>query len=426
MSSSSNGREKRSSAYNAGCAQHLTDNYVFPPDIDQTPANYQDWTEVLIQPRPSLSPSRNSDASYKSFVRAVGRAQNEDEVMSHVFPRIVGKGRPPSGQNVQFGHITALTPQLVVAKPDYYEGHPPGPGNRSIRERLDKSIVPSSRKELPFLPTFFAEAKGPDGTIAVAERQIRHDGALGARAMHSIQALGRRESYDNKAHTASAILHGRGNLDMFTHHMTQPRGHGTPAHTHMTPLGSYSLNNSPQSFREGRTALRNTSDKAHLHREHAIQGANRRLGIITPEGSQTTPRSSRKRPSGLAPAAGSSESDSQSSSEVEDSDDGNYKESSGLRPKGKGKLLKPKIVSAVPKRLARRSPSPGPTTRRRRPVVSSDSGANSSSEEETSRAPRRPQLSKAKVLTATPKRLAKRDPSPPRRELRPRRGSRRP
>lgn len=400
----SSSREVRSSAYNAGCAQLLTDNYVFPPDDDQTPANYQDWKEVLLQPRSSLSPSRSLDASYKSFVRTVRRAQNEDEVMSHVLPRITGRGRPPSAQNVQFGNITALTPKIVVAKPDYYEGCSPGPGNRNIRERLDKAIIPSSRNELPFLPTFFTEAKGPDGTIAVAERQIRHDGALGARAMHSIRSIGRRERYDNKAHTASAILHGRGDLEMFTHHMTQPRGHGTPAHTHMTPIGSWGLTNSPQTFREGRTALRNTSDMAYDHREHAIHSANRRLAIITPEGSQITPRSSRRRPSRLTRVVESSESESRSTSEEEDSDR-DYKEVSRLRPKGKGKgkVLKPNIISAAPKRPAQRSPSPKPITQRRKAVVSSDSGADSSSKEEISRVPRRRQLSEAKVLTASPK-----------------------
>ena len=254
---------------------------------------------MLVQPRASLSPSRSSDASYKSFVRAVRDVENEDEVMSRVFPRTIATERPPSSQNVQFGHINPLAPKIVVAKPDYYEGNRPGPGNRNIRERLDRSIVPSSRKELPFLPTFFLEAKGPDGTIAVAERQIRHDRALGARAIHSVQYLGRREKYNGKAHTASAILHGKGHLDMFTHHLTQPRGHGTPVHTHMTPIGSWSLTNSPQTLREGRTALRNSSEKAYQHRELAIQGAHRRLGISTPEGAQIVPRSSRRRSSRL-------------------------------------------------------------------------------------------------------------------------------
>lgn len=421
----SSGREKRSSAYSPAFAQHLTDNYILPPDIDQRPANYREWKEVLVQPRASLSPSRSSEGSYKSFVRAVGNAENEDAVMSRVFPKIRARKGPPSGQNVQFGHITALAPKMVDAKPDYYEGNRPGPGNRNLRERLDKSIVPSSRKELPFLPTFFVEAKGPDGTIAVAERQVRHDGALGARAMHSVQSLGRREKYKGKAHTASAILHGKGHLDMFTHHMTQPRGHGTPVHTHMTPIGSWSLTNSPQTLREGRTAFRNTSEKAQQHREHAIQGAHRRLGISTPEGSELAPRSLRRRPTRLTRIVESSGSESESSSEEVSSDDAIHKQDSRLRPKGKGKLLNPKVVSAAPKRLAGRSPSPKPRTRRGKPKVPSDSDASSSSEEETPSISRRRQLSQAEVVTATPKRLARRDPSPPRRELRPRRGSRR-
>ena len=436
MFSTRSGREKRASAYNSDCAQHLTDNYVFPHGIDDEPANFQDWKEVRTRPRASLSPSRSSGASYKSFVRAVDGAQNEDEIMSNVFPRLPSKNRPPSGQNVQFGHMTPLTPKIVTAKPDYYEGSRPGPGNRTIRGMLDKAIVPSTRRELPYVPTFFAEVKGRGGTHDVGLRQLRHDGALGTRAMHSVQNLGRSERYDNEAHSASALLDGTGHLAMFTHHMTQPRGPGTPAHTHMQRLGSYSLTESPELLRTGLSAFRNVSDEAYRHRERAIQDANRRLGLSTPEGSQIASRSTLKplsRQSGAPESTRTQlscqsggvkpDSDSSSSSEKDDSDDTNYQESSRRRPKRQ--VPKPKIVHASPQRPATRSQSTRPLTRRRKLGVSRDFDANSSSEEESSRRPRRRQLPEPEILTIEPRRSSRREPSLPRRELRSRRGSRR-
>ncbi|KAL9067549.1 MAG: hypothetical protein Q9161_006827 [Pseudevernia consocians] len=417
-------KARRSSAYTPNFAQKLVDNGVSLANRCHRAANHQEWNEVLIQPRPSLSPSRMSDGHYDRFVKAIDEACNEDEVMSHVFPKIVGDSRYPSRQNAKLGNLAPLAKKMVVPQPDYYEGDLPEPGNRQIRTRLEKSIVPSKRKHYPFLPNFFAEAKGPDGTFGVAQLQACQDGALGALAMHRVQNLGRRgEVFDNKARTARVVYHGGGTIDLFSHHLSQPRGPGTPSQTHMTQLRSFSLADTPESFRQGVGAFRNASDYAHQHRKDSIEDAHRRNEIVTPEPPRISPKSTCRPLSCQAPIVESSASDSDSSS-VEDSDDSKYKTSSRSLPKDK--LLKPKIVSVAPKRLAGRSLPPGPTTRRRKALVTSDGDPSDYSEEEESRVSRRRQLPKAKVLTATPERLARRDPSPPRRDLRPRRGSRRP
>ena len=415
-------RSRRSSAYTPNFAQKLVDNGVSPLNRNHRSANHKEWNEALIQPRPSLSPSRMSDGHHDRFVKAIDEARNEDEVMSHLFPKIVGDPRYPSRQNVQLGNLDPLADGMVVPQPDYYEGDLPGPGNRQIRQRLEKSIVPSSQKHYPFLPNFFAETKGPRGSVEVAQLQACHDGALGALAMHCVENLGRRgEVFDNKARTASVVYHGAGNLAFHSHHISQPRGHGTPSQTHMTQLQSFDLASTPDSFRQGVGAFRNASDYAHQHRKESIEGAHRRSEIITPEPPRFLHTSTRKPLSCQAPLVESSDPESEYST-AEDSDDGIYKTSS-LRPKGE--LLKPKIVSVAPKRLAARSSSPGPIIRRKKAPVTSHRDPSTSSEEESSRAPRQRQQSKANVITASLKRLARRDPSPPRRELRPRTGSRR-
>ena len=347
--------QKRSSAYDGNFEQHLIDNNVFPASRAHRAANHAEWNEVLIRPR--ASPSRSSDASYSSFVKAADGARDEGEVMSKVFPKIVGNSRYASGQNVPFGHLEQITKKIVIPQPDWYQGEFPGEGNRTLRELLDKAIVPSTRKERAFLPTYFAEAKGPEGSTAVARRQACHDGALGAQAMHRLENLGRRgEIFDKNARTVSVIYNGAGYLEFFSHHVSQPRGPGTPSHTYMTILRSFLLADSPDGFRQGVGAFRNASDYAHQLRKDSIEDAHRRNGIVTPEPPTLAPRSTRRPRSCQAPVIELSDADPSSSSEEEESDDGNYKESSTARPKGKA--LKPKVATATPKRLAKRDPSP--------------------------------------------------------------------
>ena len=358
-------RKKRSSAYDGNFEQHLVDNNVFPASRAHRATNHAEWHEVLIRPR--ASPSRSSDASYNSFVNAVEGVRDESEAMTKAFPKIVGNSRYASGQNVSFGHLKKITKKTVVPQPDFYQGEFPGEGNRTLRKRLSRAIVPSRRKDRAFLPTYFAEAKGPEGSFAVARRQACHDGALGARAMHQVENLGRRgETFDNKARTASAVYFGEGNLNLFTHHVSQSRGPGTPIQTYMTPLRSYSLIDSPDTFRQGVRAFRNSSDYTHQLRKDSIEAAHRRNGIVTPPPPTIARRSTRRPLACQQPRDETSDSETSSSSD-EESDDGNYKSSSTAR-------------------LKRKAPN-------------------------------------AKVVTATPKRLARRDPSPPRRELRPRRGN---
>lgn len=346
----------RVSAYSPNFAQMLADNGVSQASRSHRAANHHEWNEVLIQPRPSLSPSRMSDGHYDRFVKAIEEAETEGEVMTQVFPKIVGNPRYPSRHNVPLGNLDPIAKHIVVPQPDYYEGDIPRRGNRQLRRQLETSIVPSSRTNYPFLPNLFVEAKGPDGSLAVAKRQACHDRALGARAMHRVENLGRtREIFENKARTASVVLHGEGSLALFSHHLSQPMGRGASSETHMTPLRSFDLADSPSSFRQGLGAFRNASDYTHQHRKQSIEDAHRRNGIITPEHSRIASRSTRRPLSCQAPIIESSDSDSSSSSE-DDSDDNNYKPSSIARPKGK--VLKPKVVTATPKRLARRDPSP--------------------------------------------------------------------
>ena len=421
-SSDQSSTTRRSSAYTPHFAQKLIDEGFYPVQSNPRAANHEGWSLALVQPRPSLSPSRMSDGEYHRFMRAVDGAKNEDEVMARVVPKIIGEDRYPSRQNSRLTNLDRLVDGIVMPQPDYYEGTAPRRGNRQLRRLLDTSIVPSSHRDDPFLPNISLEAKGPTGSLGVAELQSCHDGALFARGAHRVENLGREEDvYDNDARTVSAVYHGAGHLDFHTHHLSQPDGPGTPSRTHMTRLGSFALGNSPQSFRQGVGAWRNASDLAHSHRERLIDDAHRRAQIITPEPSRVRSRSTRRRPlSSHAPivrkplacqTAGFDSNDgyANSSSEDEDSDDGDR--SRPIRRRGKTLTSKPDIQTIAPKRPAT-SPSVGRRSTLRRRTRTSGYLDPDNSDEESSRG-----RGAANILLASPGRPATRSPSISRRRL---------
>ena len=124
-------------------------------------------------------------------------------------------------------------------------------------------------------------AKGPDGSLAVAQRQACYDGALGARGIQDLFSYGESEPvYDNKAYTMTSTYHG-GQLKMFTSHPIPPSTPGERPEYVMTQVG-YALTGSYQACRQGFAAYRNGSDWAKRQRDEAIEQANRKVvGIKT-------------------------------------------------------------------------------------------------------------------------------------------------
>ena len=109
-------------------------------------------------------------SDYRNFTRRLSRAQTETKTKAVAFP-LLGGMRGGGG----------------LRQPDLYSGANPITVDLQIREALSKTIIPSKNTSAPILPNFFLEFKGPDGTPAVARKQILHDGPLGIRAMKSIK-----------------------------------------------------------------------------------------------------------------------------------------------------------------------------------------------------------------------------------------------
>ena len=153
----------------------------------QKPNNWAEINRRIIQPRPSLSPSRFSETAFETFQQTNEEALTENTVISKAFPIIAGISDIPLQENLLFENLKPLTDSSITkAKPDYYDRSSPADLNKQIREELGPYIVPSTNIAIPCLPNFFTKEKGPNRNTAVYKRQALYNGALGARGIYKL------------------------------------------------------------------------------------------------------------------------------------------------------------------------------------------------------------------------------------------------
>ncbi|KIH87297.1 hypothetical protein SPBR_05044 [Sporothrix brasiliensis 5110] len=268
--------KSKSTAYDANFDFHLTDHGVLPLYLSQAP-DLTDVRDALGVPRPSLSPSRISEDEFKAFQMANARAKNEAEVTTYVMPTILGPYHPdhPSALQTGFNNLEPLTNGTIGPPvPDIYYGADPGELARPIRDTLSHHIMPSTAEDRPWIPNFSVEVKGPNGRPVVATQQVRYYGAIGSRAIHSLQNYKEEQPmYDGEAHTYSATYHD-GMLKLYAHHVTAPADNADRPEYHMTKIRGFEMTDTRETFLQGATAFRNTRDLAKRHRDRLIRAAN--------------------------------------------------------------------------------------------------------------------------------------------------------
>lgn len=290
------GKPKLISPYDPAFRQHLIDHKIYPDgrNYDQTlyPSNLEEIKQVL---RENLRENESAftDEDFATFRKNNTDASTEAAVLAEVFPFIISSASIPHGRDILFNNLAKLTDgSLTQAKPDFYDGANPTALDMSVRRKLGMYIIPSTDTSRPCLPNFIAQAKGPDGRIAVAMNQVKHAGALSARGILQLRMHNDpKTAYDNKAYTLTTIYHGgihHGHLTMYACHSIQPEDSVSEAAYYHTEIGYWNITGSPDAFRQGVTALRNGREWAEKQRDELIAAANEvarsgeRSGLIPP------------------------------------------------------------------------------------------------------------------------------------------------
>ncbi|TWU71534.1 hypothetical protein ED733_000958 [Metarhizium rileyi] len=278
---------KSTGPYDRAFQQHLIDHDILPhgyeyPDgrLPKDPDNMDEIRKALAQPRASLSPSKFSNEDFRKFERADAQASKEREVTTNVIPIIQGDNGDKKcvAGEIPFTNLEHLTDgTLVPGNPDLYYGSRPEQLHKAVRGELSNYVVPSTQHDLPIVPNYLFQAKGPDGSLSVATRQASYDGALGARGIHRLQSYKQPEpQYDNNAYTLTSIYHG-GQLKMYTTHPIPPVVTGGQPGFVMTQIKTWGMTGDADTFRQGAAAFRNGRDWAKRERDKAIKEANDRV-----------------------------------------------------------------------------------------------------------------------------------------------------
>lgn len=280
--SNTSSKTRRTSAYNPAFEQHLIDHGVYPEGHGgfknlQEPDNWEEIHARLAIPRASLSPSRFGNEAFWDFKEKNHDALTEITTMSKAFPIIAGTTDIPSLENLLFGNLKDLTDGTICkAKPDFYDGSRPAELHKHVRDDLATYIVPSTNTAAPCLPNFFTEGKGPDGSPGTCKLQALYDGALGARGVHQLRTYIAGETlYDNNAYTITSTYQGgTGDLTIYATHPTPSTSTQHPIEYRMTQLRGWKMTDTPDTFRQGASALRNARDWAQEKRKELIAAAN--------------------------------------------------------------------------------------------------------------------------------------------------------
>ncbi|KAI0506291.1 hypothetical protein F5B22DRAFT_660367 [Xylaria bambusicola] len=275
---------KKTSPYDRAFQQLLIDHGIYPDNYEYPsgqvlppPENLEEIMQTIVKPQPSLSPSRFTREDFEQFKRANARARKEWQVISDVIPIIEGKVMDSSyvsGQ-VPFTNLEDPTGGLLVpGNPDRYYGARPEQLDREVRIQLNKHIVPSTQHDLPIVPNFFLNVKGPGGTPEVAEHQACYDGALGARGMNSLQRYSDPEwDANNKAYTLTSTYQ-KGHLNIYAIYPLSRASLEMPREYAMMQINAYAITGNIDNFRIGVGAYRNARDWAKQKRDEAIRRAN--------------------------------------------------------------------------------------------------------------------------------------------------------
>jgi len=170
---------KRSKAYDANFRQHCKDHGIYPPFCKfpdgrrpPKPANLGRNSASSKGSKGGLfSPSVASETVFEDF-QYKNTTKSEGTVMRNIIPLIAGDDDIPNEGHLPFTNLASITADTTVNPyPDFFDGAHREAVDQAVREPLDTVIISTKKEGVPIAPNLFLEAKGPGGTLDVAEGQ---------------------------------------------------------------------------------------------------------------------------------------------------------------------------------------------------------------------------------------------------------------
>ena len=261
------------SPYDRAFGQHLIDHGIYPEDYDAkedlVPSNLAEIVEISHRARRSLSPSVFTAEDFQEIKKQKIAARKEQQA-TELARCLGGKLKRPYTRSggIRFTNLAPLTDgSITPGNPDIFYGSYTELLSAQARVELRHLIIPSTEEDHPALPNFTVAVKGPGGSIDVAKRQARYDGALCARAMETGNRLP-----DGNAYAITCVYHP----DLLTMYTSHP--HKTSHRTEylMTAIDSFALS-TQHGYVAGATAYRNLRDWAEEQRLETITRINERF-----------------------------------------------------------------------------------------------------------------------------------------------------
>lgn len=179
-STNSDTETKTYSSKDGAFEMQLMNNGIHLFNTGPKPTNWEEMQKRLAQPRPSLSLSQLSEAAFEKFQYKNYEAFTESEVMSWVFPIILGKTNIPSGYSYLFDNLEPLVDHIPYPQPNYFNFSRTVEIHRKVVDHLNRYIIPSSYLNHAALPNLFLQVKASEGKPSQLQRQITQHLAAGA------------------------------------------------------------------------------------------------------------------------------------------------------------------------------------------------------------------------------------------------------
>jgi hypothetical protein len=267
----SSSKSKNTTTTDKKFGERLYENGVRFEDLDaQPPKDMEEIKQYLDKDRDS-QPANEDD--YQMYLAATRFAQNEDSVVTNVWPRLA---KDPLNQK-QFGYNqntnfawteveNVVTANVSDPKPDIFESFQHSQYPPEAVEALGPALAPTTYGVA--MPRLCIELKGPGGMMPCATKQAAYDGAVmvdAAWEAHQYMAKPA-DNFIGKTQALTGAVNNT-NLHIYANHAISPRADATKPYPEKLQYHQFAVKElipkaSLEDYNKARKIVRNAQDWA--------------------------------------------------------------------------------------------------------------------------------------------------------------------